>query len=512
MLVLALVLVVSAGLAGTAPGVGAAAPGRAPDAAVWSARVCRALVGFQAAGLDARDALWAASHADPPTDRAARTAVVRSLTRAIAPVRQQLKDVDRTLARKVPKGRNVAALRDGLRDGMTPVTTAYSGARDAVVHLADVPPRRVPTAVATLQIRLDRAVGRAAKPLTRLERTARKSPIAAAFASTPVCRSIGLDWASVPASDGATRTPPAPAVDEGAPGGADVTAPALLIPGRYRPTTEMTALTAEASMTGLGRVYFYGAAPEVETGSPFVGDCPSADAANSQILGCYHDGRIYILEVTRPELTRIVVVTAAHEMLHAVYDAADAAERTEVDALIAGFYATTTDERLKRIVGQYDRRSPANRATELHSLVPTQVASLTPDLDAYFADYFRDRGPVLAAYDAYISVFEGLIARYDALVAEVEGLRDQILGLRGQSDTAAREADRLASQIDSLRAQGRFDESNGLVPAQNDAVRRAQGFNAQSNVLVDQHNARLDEVNAVAAELGGLESSLRPFG
>jgi len=512
----ALVVAVAAGAAGpvaAGSGDGTAGKRRAPDPGVWAARVCRDIVGFQAAGLDARDALWGARDAPAPVDRRTRRQAVASLESALTPVRKRVRALDATLARRVPDGRNAAAVRDGLRDGYATVGEAYGDATAAVAGLVDVAPAKVPAAAAKVARRLDRAIDGVTKPLTRLERTVRRSALGAAFTATPVCRPIGVEWASVPASEGASRTPAAPALTAVlTPGALDAAAPALLLPGRTRPSPQIAALAAEAMMTGLARTYFYGAAPVVETGSPFVGDCPSADAENSQILGCYHDGRIYILAVTRPELARVVTVTAAHEMLHAVYDAADDTERTRTDALLSGFYATTTDERLKKIVGQYDERSPANRGTELHSLVPTQVPSVGPELEEYYADFFRDRGPVLAAYDAYISVFEGLIARYDALVAEVEGLRDQILALRGQADAAAGEADRLANQIDALRAQGRFAESNALVPAQNDAVRRAQGFNAQSNALVDQHNAILDEVNAVAVEIGGLESSLRPFG
>lgn len=265
-------------------------------------------------------------------------------------------------------------------------------------------------------------------------------------------------------------------------------------------------------MTGLGRTFFYGAAPTVETGSAFLTDCPSADSPTAQILGCYRDGRIAVLEVTRPEIAAIVTVTAAHEMLHAAYDATPDRRRTEIDGLLAAFYAVSTDTRLRQIVGQYEQRAPENIATELHSLVATQVAALTPALDRYYATLFRDRAPVLADYEAYVSVFEGLIARYQDLYARIVGLGQRIDGLRGESDAAATDARQLAARIEALRVQGRVAESNALVPAQNDAARRAQSLTAQANALVDEHNALVGELNAIAADLGGLQSSLRPLG
>jgi hypothetical protein len=501
-----------AGLAGVLVGTAVPSAAATPDLAPWSDRVCRGLVTFQADALDARERLWVTANAAPPVDRPTQKATVRALRAPVVASRRSLAALDATLARRVPKGRDTALLRDRLRSGLSPLTEAYDAAPVAVAGLADHPPGRVPRGAAGVLRTLDRAATRATDPLTRVERALRRSSANLTFASTPVCRAIGLERASVPASLDAPRTPQPPVVDPLAPGASDATAPALLLPGRFRPSARITELAASTAMTGLGRVLLYGAAPVIETGAPFVADCPSAATETSQILGCYRDGRIYILDVTRPELAGVVAVTVAHEMLHAAHEAARSPDREQADADLAAFYAATTDQRLQTIVAQYDARAPQNRATELHSLVPTQVPLLSPDLDAYFARYFRDRGPVVTAYDAYISVFEGLATRYDALVAEVDALRQQIDGLRGEAEGAGAEAERLAGQIDALRAQGRVGESNDLVPAQNASVRRAQGLDAEANALVDEHNAKVDELNALALELRGLETSLRPLG
>ena len=232
-------------------------------------------------------------------------------------------------------------------------------------------------------------------------------------------------------------------------------------------------------MTGLGRTYFYGGAPVIETGPSFQGHCPSPEASTLQVLGCYRDASIYVLSVTKPELASVVDVTAAHEMLHAVYDGMDATDRAAVDPQLSAFYDASTDPHLKAIVAKYDQHEPGNRANELHSLIGTQITPLTPALDAYYAEFFRDRAPIAAAYNAYVSVFDGLISRYRDLDAQLDTLSARITSLRDQANAAGGEAQRLGSQIDSLRAQGRFGESNSLVPGQNDAVRRrAEPFRA----------------------------------
>ncbi|MFA5882505.1 MAG: hypothetical protein WDA60_01500 [Acidimicrobiia bacterium] len=493
------------------PAGAAAVAKKGPDPATWTTRVCTQMVDFQAAALDAHEALWTAT-ATPPADRAAQKATVKAFRTALAPVRARLTTLDRTLGRAAPTGRKGVAARDVLRDGLAPVGDAFATAQEQVGDLRTVPTTRFPRATSKVLLTLDRSIDRATKPLTRAGKTVGKSSVGPSLSEQAICRAVGFEWSVLATSDGADVTPPPPATTPDVPGSADLVAPKLLLPGRYRPPAEIASLAAQTAMTGRSRTFFYGAMPAVETGTPFATDCPAADAANSQILGCFHDGRIYVLAVNRPELARVVMVTAAHEMLHAVYDALPADTRADADAMTSSYFVTTTDERLKRIVAQYDLRAPANRPNELHSLIPTQVPTLTPELDAYYAPYFRDRGPVLAAYDEYISVFEGLISQYDGLKAQLEDLRARIADLRSQSDGAAGEANRLAGQIDALRAQGRFAESNTLVGPQNAAVSRAQSLNAAANGLVAEYNAVVDQINAVAAQLGGLESALRPLG
>lgn len=498
---------------GATVGPGAAmsprAAGTAPSA--WTARVCEQVVGLQAVALDAREAMWSATAA-APADRVAPRRAVSALRAVLALVVDRSETLDRTLTRAAPRGRDGPAARDALRGALVPVGAAYATARAQMRGLAEVPADRFAAETARSLRRLDQAVDRASRGVTRVEPKIRASSVGPEFARQAACRAVGFEWSLLGAAGTAPTPGPDPATTPAVPGSADLTAPALLLPGRYRPTPAIAALAAETAMTGLGRSHFYGGLPSVETGTSFTTDCPVTDDPGAQVLGCFHDGRIFLLDVTRPEVARIVAVTAAHEMLHAVYDALDRDERASVDAMTSKFFDTTTDARLRRVVGHYDARAPENRGNELHSLVPTQVTTMSPELDAYYTAFFRDRTAVLAAYQSYIGVFDALLARSDALRVAIGDLRARIDELRAQSDAATREANQVALQIDSLRAQGRLAEANALVPGQNDVVRRAQALNAEGNRLVGDYNARVDELNAIVRELGGLQSALRPLG
>ena len=448
-----------------------------------------------------------------PVDKPARTATVTALRRALAPADAALDGLDGRLAKVAPTGRRGATVRDGLRSTLAPVGDAYAEARARVRDLADVAPAKVPAATARVLRALDRADRRG----DEAHRPARAdgAQVVAGHA-VHVGPGVQVDRPRLvvraPTTMRRSRPHP-PSTRRRCPAPSTSPRPRLLLPGRYRPTADIAALAAQTAMTGRARTFFYGAMPLVETGSSFVADCPAADAESRQILGCYHDGRIYVLAVTRPEVAPVVPVTAAHEMLHAVYEAASDADRIAVDSLLADFYAATTDERLEAVVAQYDARTPQNRSTELHSLVPTQVSVLGPMLDEYYADYFRDRTPMLAAYDTYMTLFDGLIARYRRA--------------RGPDRRPARPGHGTASGV---RRRGRPGETRSQGRSTRCAPRvgspsRTTWWRARTRPCAgpgrstsrptpssSQFNGLVSEINDVAGRLGGLESSLRPLG
>jgi chromosome segregation ATPase len=216
------------------------------------------------------------------------------------------------------------------------------------------------------------------------------------------------------------------------------------------------------------------------------------------VLGCQGDDRIFLLRVDRPDLTQIMPVTAAHEVLHAAYARLDPAERRRIDRLIDEAFTSSNDQRLRDLVTEYDRLEPGERHNELHSLLGTEVSALSGPLERYYRRYFRDRRRIVEAFNGYQSVFDTLKAQYDQLKSEVDALDAQLQGLSSQLKAAVGEADQLLGQIEALRAQGRIEESNRLVDAQNAAVNYANALADQHNGLVDQYNAKIDALNALA--------------
>jgi hypothetical protein len=261
---------------------------------------------------------------------------------------------------------------------------------------------------------------------------------------------------------------------------------------------EVIGFAGLLTMTPDARALFASNSPRIDDKRRFARDCPIPESPGTFVLGCQGNGRIFLLRVDRPDLAQIMAVTAAHEMLHAAYSRLDRAERRRIDRLTEEALTASTDQRMRDLVTEYDTFEPGERSNELHSLLGTEVATLSRPLERYYRRYFRDRTRVVDAFTGYQSVFDTLKAEYDQLKSEVDGLEAQLNGLSAQRDAAGGEADQLTAEIESLRGQGRIEESNRLVGAQNSAVNRARAFADQFNGLVGQYNAKVDALNALA--------------
>jgi hypothetical protein len=272
---------------------------------------------------------------------------------------------------------------------------------------------------------------------------------------------------------------------------------------------QLIGLVDQATMTRHARELVAAAGGRVEDKSQFGIDCRAPEAPGTLVLGCY-DGRIFVLRVDRPDLAPVMIVTAAHEMLHAAWSAMTKAQQRLIVRQLDDFMGTTGDARIEELLTEYEAVQPGSRDTELHSLLGTQVRDLPAPIERYYRRYFTDRSVIVDAFDAYAHVFDDLKGRYDQLDAEAQSLAGELAGLQAEIEAAGQEADRLTNEIDALRDQGRIDESNQLVGSQNAAVGRANELANTYNARVDDYNAKIAELNELAITLENTYNEISP--
>lgn len=194
----------------------------------------------------------------------------------------------------------------------------------------------------------------------------------------------------------------------------------------YHPSADVTAIADTIKLTDPGQFTFYSVRPEVDDSQTFNTKCGRTEQSTA-ILGCYVDDRIYLYNVTDSRLNGIKEVTAAHEMLHAVYQRMPDTEKAQVNKLVEAEYdklSTNPDFAVR--MAFYARTEPGERDNELHSIIGTEVANVSPDLEAHYAKYFTDRSKIVALHDSYDAEFTKLDNEAKALSAQLDTLSKKI--------------------------------------------------------------------------------------
>ncbi|MBQ69295.1 hypothetical protein CL689_04465 [Candidatus Saccharibacteria bacterium] len=278
----------------------------------------------------------------------------------------------------------------------------------------------------------------------------------------------------------------------------------------YEPSAQIVEINDRARFTDEGTFHFYATHPEIASAEVFNQDCPRQEP-NSPILGCYASGRIYIYDVTNEQLNGIEEVTAAHEMLHAVWERTSEEEKARLTVLLEAAYDRNKSAELEERMAYYDRNQPGEVVNELHSILPTEVADIGDELEAYYQKYFTDRQAVVAMHQGYSGVFKDLVSRADALYAELQTTGAQI----EQASTAYDQSvAQLTADIESFNARaasGGFSSMAQFNAERAELVARSTQLENDRSALEQQvaaYNQKYDEYQQIGSQIEALNRSI----
>lgn len=281
----------------------------------------------------------------------------------------------------------------------------------------------------------------------------------------------------------------------------------------FQPTEEVITISKSVQFTDKGRFIFYATAPTVESQGSFNKKCPRQEPG-SPILGCYtSDDRIYIYDITNENLKGMEEVTAAHEMLHAVWVRTSEADKQKLSKELREEYRKIDNSELKKRMEYYQRTEPGEFANELHSILGTEIEPLSDSLRSYYEQFF-DRSTVLALHKQYNTVYKGLYSRADELYSRMETLSVTIQGRSRNYDVAVSQ---LSADIASFNrransngfaTQGQFNaERNALIARTGQLDSQRQAINSDIN----QYNEYYDEYQNIAKQIEVLDNSIDSF-
>lgn len=278
--------------------------------------------------------------------------------------------------------------------------------------------------------------------------------------------------------------------------------PLLLNP----PSPEIVQLATAAGMTPEAQKLFYRQQPKIQAKPIFAQSCQQLNRTADEIVavGCYRttgqlgrgeSGEIFIQSIVDPRFSGIMEVTAAHEMLHAVYARLSDAERNRLAPQLQQAAKLIKDERLASIFKRYQEKDLQLYYNELHSHLGTELADLgNPELEKHYSRYFSNRLQLVALADRSQTPFRQIDTKAQFLEAQINALEANLKS--GKQALIATEK-YLKDAREDLNAQ-KYALMNIKVRAEtadnttfSNLVREFESSKARFNNGVNRYNARV---------------------
>ena len=191
-----------------------------------------------------------------------------------------------------------------------------------------------------------------------------------------------------------------------------------------------------------------------------------------------------MLQIDNQSLAPEMDVVTSHELLHAVWANMSSSEKKTLGSELEKEYNRVANDDLRQRMLGYAQSEPGEQDNELHSILGTELADLSPTLEQHYAKYFANRSAIVAAHAQYESVFS-------SRRTELESELTQIRAEKGQLAVLNR-------QLEYFKAGGQVDSYNSLVPQQNRMV-------DQINTEIASYRQGVDEYNALSKSLDSQE-------
>lgn len=278
----------------------------------------------------------------------------------------------------------------------------------------------------------------------------------------------------------------------------------------YQPPSSVASIMTDAKMTERGKFAFYSSQPVVDGTRAFNAKCDRQEE-NSAILGCYTGNQIFIFDVTDERLEGIEEVTAVHEMLHAVYMRMSDSDRDRINKLLdVEADKLEKDKEFAERMDFYARTEPGERYNELHSIIGTEVPSISAELVTYYEQYF-DRDTVLKLHQAYKSEFKKLETKAAQLKAELDALGKKIEQSKEDYAASIKKIDRDISDFNARADSGDFDSQAQFDAERQELVNRSNAIKAERsaiNTMVARYNKLTKQHNDIITESAELYKSI----
>lgn len=285
---------------------------------------------------------------------------------------------------------------------------------------------------------------------------------------------------------------------------------------QYQPTEQVAKLASDTTMTEHGRFIFYASQPRLD-GTQAFNDACQRQEEGSAILGCYSKGKIFVYDVQDERLSGVKEVTAAHEVLHAVYERLSASERSAIDDELEVALEAVDSHKLQERMDYYARTEPGQRTNELHSILATEFEVLTPALEEHYETYFENRQTVVELHNQYSDKFSAIADSVTVSRQQLEALSTEITTLTNKYNDDTQSLNAKIEQFNARAEAGSFSSQQQFSQERSSLLAEADGLSAMRRTvdakvaeyerLRARYNSLVDESNSLQQSL---DSSLAP--
>ncbi len=273
---------------------------------------------------------------------------------------------------------------------------------------------------------------------------------------------------------------------------------------------EIAAMEKRIGLKQDYRLLLRASRPQLQDKQNFNQNCPRREAT-AYILGCYSQQQIFIYKIDDAELDGISEVTLAHEFLHAVYQRLSASERQTLDALLeANYQALKTDELVARMA-MYDRTQAGSFFNELHSILGTEFADLSEELEAYYRKFFDDRRAIVALNQQSRQVFIDKEALIKELETQINNLKAAFESEKLLYEQAVADLNLTVEKFNQRAQTGGFTSEMQFQQERATLLQRQARLEQQRQALekqIEQINQLVEKYNQTALALQKLNAEL----
>ncbi len=189
----------------------------------------------------------------------------------------------------------------------------------------------------------------------------------------------------------------------------------------YKEPASVSTLRQDLELTGTGERIFLATQPAIEEAEAFNEHC-GEHRDDVSLLGCYNDGRIYVYDVKLDSLRDSNKVTAAHELLHAVWSRLSRREKEQLEGWLEDFKR----EKIEWVEGEVNLYGEQERLEELYVRIGTKLRDIPDELEKHYQEYFLNRLKIVDYYENYQAPFRELHEKNETIRVKVATLGAEI--------------------------------------------------------------------------------------